>query len=185
MTSADPWQTAEIAGPKKAAVITKPAMARAVIHRAQHPVLLIGHSAALIDLGGRKLVDYLLDLARAQNIPVIATGHINRALRERGYTSAVIMPAVEAGHRIADPGWKGPVGKGPCDLAIIAGLPYPMAWTLLSGLKHAAPHTKTITLDNTYQPNANWSFANIPAKDWMENLVAIAADTGTEGPNNV
>jgi len=185
MTTADPWQTAEIAGPKKAAVITKPAIARAVIHRAQHPLLLVGHNAAMIDLGERKLVDYLLDLARAQNIPVIATGHVSRALRERGYTNAIIMPAVEAGHRIADPGWKGPEGKGRCDLAIIAGLPYPMAWTLLSGLKHAAPHAKTIALDNTYQPNATWSFANISLKDWQEILEAIAADAGTEGSNDV
>ena len=179
MTNADPWQTAEIAGPKKAAVITKPAMVHAVILRAEHPLLLIGHCAATIDIGERKLVDYLLDLARAQNIPVIATGHVNRALRERGYTSATIMPAVEAGHRIADTGGKGRTGRGRCDLAIIAGLPYPMAWTLLSGLKHFAPQTRTITLDNTYQPNANWSFGNISVKDWQESLEAIAAPVKT------
>jgi acetyl-CoA decarbonylase/synthase complex subunit epsilon len=184
MTSADPWQTAEIAGPKKASVITKPAVAQAVIRRAQHPVLLIGHNAATIDMGAKKLVDYLLDLARAYAIPVIATGHINRALKQRGYTGAFIMPAVEAGHRIADPCWNGPDGKGPCDLAIIVGLPYPMAWTLLSGLKHFAPHTKTITLDNTYQPNADWSFANIPVKEWRETLEAIVA-TGTGGQTDV
>lgn len=180
MTTADPWQTAEIAGPKKAAVITKPAAAQAVIRRAQHPVLIIGHRAAAIEVGGRKLVDYLLDLARAQKIPVIATGHSNRALKDRGYTGAVIMPAVEAGQRITDPEWNGPDGTGPCDLVIIAGLPYPMTWTLLSGLKHFAPHTKTITLDNTYQPNADWSFANIPVKEWQESLEAIAA-TADEG----
>ena len=42
-------------------------------------------------------------------------------------------------------------------------------------LKHAAPHTKTISLDNTYQPNATWSFANISLKDWQESLEAISA----------
>jgi acetyl-CoA decarbonylase/synthase complex subunit epsilon len=59
-----------------------------------------------------------------------------------------------------------------------------MAWTLLSGLKHFAPHTKTITLDNTYQPNADWSFANIPVKEWRETLEAIVA-TGTGGQTDV
>jgi acetyl-CoA decarbonylase/synthase complex subunit epsilon len=185
MSTADPWQTAEVAGPKKASVITKPAIAQAVIRRAQHPVLLIGHNAAAIDIGERKLIDYLLDLARVRAIPVIATGHVNRALKERGYTGAIIMPAVEAGHRITDPCWNGPDGKGPCDLVIIAGLPYPMAWTLLSGFKHFAPHTKTITLDNTYQPNANWSFSNISFKEWQECLEATVADTGTEGSTDV
>ena len=177
MSSTDPWQTAEIAGPKKAAVITKPAMARAVISRAKHPVLLMGNGAASAEIGDRKLVDYLLDLARVYNIPVIAAGHINKALRDRGYTNALVLPAVEACQRIADPTWEGPGGKGPCDLAIIAGIPYPMAWTLLSGLKHFAPLTKTITLDNTYQPNATWSFANISEKDWQEYLEALVAET--------
>ena len=54
-----------------------------------------------------------------------------------------------------------------------------MAWTLLSGLKHFAPQTRTITLDNTYQPNANWSFGNISVKDWQESLEAIAAPAKT------
>ena len=177
MSLADPWQTAEVGGPKKAAVITKPAMAKAVISRARSPVLLVGNRAALTEIGDRKLVDYLLVLARMYQVRVIATGHINRALRERGYLNALVLPAVEAGQRIADPRWEGQEGKGPCDLAIIAGLPYPMEWTLLSGLKHFAPHTKTLTLDNTYQPNATWSFANISVKDWRENLEAIIAGT--------
>ena len=185
MSSADPWQTAEVSGPKKAAVILKPATVRAVIDRARYPVLLIGNRASSLDINGKKLIDFLIDLARARNIPVIATGHVNRALIDRGYTNAVIMPAVEAGQRIADPTWLGPHGTGSCDLAILAGMPYPMEWTLLSGLKHTAPHTKTISLDNTYQPNATWSFANISVKDWQENLVAIAGDAVTEGSADV
>ena len=75
--------------------------------------------------------------------------------------------------------------QGPCDLAIIAGMPYPMEWTLLSGLKHAAPHTKTISLDNTYQPNATWSFGNLSIKDWQEHLTAITVETAPEGPADV
>ena len=45
-----------------------------------------------------------------------------------------------------------------------------MEWTILSGLKNFAPNLKTMTLDNTYQPNATWSFPNISVKDWLENL---------------
>jgi acetyl-CoA decarbonylase/synthase complex subunit epsilon len=48
-----------------------------------------------------------------------------------------------------------------------------MEWTILSGLKHFAPYLKTMTLDNTYQPNASWSFSNISVKDWVENLKVI------------
>ncbi|MDD1703093.1 MAG: CO dehydrogenase/acetyl-CoA synthase complex subunit epsilon [Methanoregula sp.] len=180
MSTTEPWQTAEIGGPKKAVVISKPEMADAVIRRARHPVLVIGHHAAEIDIGDRKLVDYLIDLAKKRHLPVIATGHANRDLVKRGYTTATIMPAVVAGQRLCDPGWTGPDGKGPCDLAIVAGLPYPMAWTLLSGLKNFAPHLKTITLDTMYHPNAGFSFANISVNLWQENLAALIQNTGTE-----
>jgi len=183
MSSAEPWQTAEIAGPKKAVVIAKPVMARAVIDHAKHPVILMGSRVTVIGFDGEKFVDWLIRLARSRSVPVIAAGNTSRPLRERGYTDAVIMPAVEAAQRIADPDWKGPTGKGHPDLVIVAGLPYPMAWTLLSGLKHAAPCTKTLTLDPVYHPNATLSFANITAREWQESLKAIAAET--EGAGNV
>jgi acetyl-CoA decarbonylase/synthase complex subunit epsilon len=83
------------------------------------------------------------------------------------------MPAVDIGNRLADPAWKGLDGKGQYDLAIISGLPYQMGWTILSALKHFAPHLRTMCLDNVYQPNASWSFPNIPIKEWDKNLRSI------------
>jgi acetyl-CoA decarbonylase/synthase complex subunit epsilon len=173
MAFTEPWQTAEIAGPKKASVISKPEVADAIIKRARHPVMIIGHIAAEIDLDDQKMIDYLIELAEKAHVPIIATGHTNRELLRRGYQHAVVMAAVEIGHRLADPDWKGVDGKEAYDLAIFAGLPYYMEWTILSGLKHFAPEVKTMTLDNTYQPHASWSFSNISVKDWLENLRAI------------
>lgn len=178
MPMTEPWLAAEIAGPKKASVISKPEIVKAMIKRARHPVMIIGHLAAGIDLDSRTMLDLLLDLAKTGNIPVIATGHTNRDLMKRGYTSAKIMPAVAIGQHLTDPGWKGVDGKEPYDLAIFAGLPYSMEWTILSGLKHFAPHLRTMTLDNTYQPHANWSFGNISLKEWTENLRAITGEGG-------
>jgi acetyl-CoA decarbonylase/synthase complex subunit epsilon len=174
----EPWQSAEVAGPKKASVITKPDVADAIIKRARRPVLIIGHLAAEIDLDDRKMLDYLLELAKKGNIPVIGTAHTGREIRKRGYTRVWILPAVEIGQRLADPEWKGLDGNEQYDLAIFAGLPYYMEWTILSGLKSFAPALKTIALDNTYQPNASWSFANISVKEWHENLKAIIEDLG-------
>ncbi|MGD1004039.1 MAG: CO dehydrogenase/acetyl-CoA synthase complex subunit epsilon [Methanoregulaceae archaeon] len=173
MATTESWQIAEIAGPKKATLIVKPEVADAMIKRAKHPVLIVGHLAAEIDLDDKKMIDYLLELAQKGNLPVIATGHTNRDFLKRGFTKAKIMPAVEIGQRLTDPEWKGIDGKEPYDLAIFAGLPYYMEWTILSGLKHFAPNLKTMTLDNTYQPHASWSFPNISVKDWIENLKSI------------
>ena len=119
------------------------------------------------------MIEYLIELSIAKNIPVIATGHTNMALVKRDFTQAAILTAVEAGQRLADPGWKGADGHGPHDLAIFAGLPYYMEWTILSGLKHFAPHLKTVTLDNVYHPHATFSYANISLADWQKHMITI------------
>ncbi|HEY3273497.1 MAG TPA: CO dehydrogenase/acetyl-CoA synthase complex subunit epsilon [Methanocella sp.] len=173
MAIIEPWQIAEIPGPKKATVIAKPEVVDAMIKRAKRPVLIVGHLSAETTLADRTLIDYLIDLANARGIPIIATGHTNMALVKRGYTQATIMTAVDAGKRLTDPQWAGPDGKGPHDLAMFAGLPYYMEWTILSGLKHFAPQVRTVTLDNVYQPHASFSFANIPAGEWQKNLDAL------------
>jgi acetyl-CoA decarbonylase/synthase complex subunit epsilon len=83
------------------------------------------------------------------------------------------MSALDIGSRLSDPEWKGLDTKAQYDLAIFAGLPYPIAWTILSGLKHFAPSLKTMTLDNVYHPHASWSFSNLSIKDWIVNLRGI------------
>jgi len=180
MATAEPWQAAEIPGPKKALVITKPEVAAAMIKRAKRPILIVGHQAAEVELEDKKLIDYMIELAKKANIPVVATAHMISEFLKRGYRPADWMPAVDIGNRLTDSGWKGLDGKGAYDIALFVGLPYYMEWTILSGLKHFAPNLKTITLDNVYQPHASWSFPNISVKDWMENLRVIIEKVGGE-----
>jgi len=170
---AESWLTAEVGGPKRASVIIKPEVADAMIERAKRPLLIVGNIAAEIDLEEKKLIDFLIELARKSHIVVVATAHTNAAFRERGYKPAAVMPAVDIANRLTDQKWSGIDGKGPYDLAIFAGLPYQMTWTILSGLKHFAPQLKTMCLDNVYQPHASWSFPNISVKDWIKNLRSI------------
>jgi len=173
MGIAEPWQTAEIPGPKKALVITKPEVVAAMVKRAKRPILIVGHKATEIELADKKLIDYMIDFAKKANISVVATAHMISEFLKRGYKPAGWMPAVDIGNRLADPEWSGLDGEGQYDLALFVGLPYYMEWAILSGLKHFVPNLKTITLDNVYQPHANWSFPNISMKDWMENLKVI------------
>ena len=173
MSMTEPWQTAEIPGPKKALVITKPEIVAAMIKRAKRPILIVGHKAVEIDLGEEKLIDYLIRFAKKTNIPVVATAHIVGEFQKRGFKPAAFMPAVNIGSRLADPQWEGLDGKGQYDLAIIVGMQYYFEWLILSGLKHYAPYLKTITLDNVYQPHASWSFPNISLEKWKENLMVI------------
>ena len=170
MATAEPWQTAEIPGPKKALVITKPEVVAAMIKRAKHPILIVGHNAAETSLGRKKLIDYMIQLANKGRIPVVATAHIAKEFLKRDFKPAGSMPAVDIGNRLVDPDWMGIDGKGTHDLALFVGLPYYMEWTILSGLKHFAPHLKTVTLDNFYHPHATWSFPNISENELKENF---------------
>jgi len=48
--AAEPWHRAEISGPTKASVITKPEVVLALIKRAKRPILVVGHEAVETDL---------------------------------------------------------------------------------------------------------------------------------------
>jgi acetyl-CoA decarbonylase/synthase complex subunit epsilon len=181
MAAAEPWQTAEVSGPRKANVIGKPEVAVAIIKKAKRPILVVGHRAEEIKMTkDQKLIDYIIALAQKANIQVVATAHIVGEFLKREYKPAAWMPAVDIANRLADPDWNGLDGKGTYDLALFVGLPYYMEWTILSGLKNFAPDLNTLTLDNGHHPNANWSFSNTDAKSWAENLKIIIDKIGGE-----
>lgn len=173
MTTSEPWQIAEVAGPKKAMVIGKPEVAVALIKKAAHPLLVVGHYAAVQELEGKKLIDYLIDFARASKVPVVATAHIVGEFLRRDFKPVGWMPAMDIGNKLVDPEWIGIDCVGHYDMVLFVGLPYYMESLILSGLKSFAPHLKTITLDNMYHPHASWSFPNASVKDWASNIRAM------------
>jgi len=177
MSKTESWMMAEVPGPTKAFVITKPKIVTAMIKRSERPLLVVGHESAVEDLGDRKPIDYMIDLAKAGKIPVVATAHTVRAFVEREYNPAASMSLIEIGERLRDPSWKGVGGDGQYDLVLMSGFPYYMIWLVLSGLKHFAHrgdrYLTTISLDRYYQPHASWSFPNLPAEKWEENLKSM------------
>jgi len=169
---------AEIPGPKKALVITKPEVVVAMLERAKRPVLIVGHEAAETDVGEGKMIDYAIRLAKTTRIHVVATAHTIGEFLKRGFQPTSWMPAVDIANRLQDPEWKGLDGMGPYDLALFMGIPYYMEWVILNSLKHFSSNLKTIGLDRFYQPNATWSFPNISPKDWNESLEVIIGKLG-------
>ncbi len=170
MMSCEPWQCAEVAATKKANPITKPEVAVAIIKRAARPILVVGSNATERRVGGKQLIEYLIDFAKASKVPIVATAHIVGEFLKRGYEPAGFMSAMDIGNRLVDQGWSGIDGKGHPDLAIFVGLPYYMEALILSGLKHFAPDLKTITIDNLYHAHASWSYPNASLEDWANNL---------------
>ncbi|WP_455369458.1 CO dehydrogenase/acetyl-CoA synthase complex subunit epsilon [[Eubacterium] cellulosolvens] len=159
--SSTPWQTAEIAGPKRGLPLYRSENLVSLLNNSKRPLLIIGHRAAEINLGNRKFIDYLIDLARVRRIPVVATAHTIKELTNRGFQNASSMPLMDIANRLRDTEWKGLDGTGAYDIVLFAGFPYYMVWLVFSGLKHMSSQLKTISLDGQYQPNASWSIQNV------------------------
>jgi len=176
--SCEPWQCAEIAATKKANPIQKPEIAVAMIQKAAHPLIIAGSN--LIDrcMEGRPAIDFIIDLAKASKIPVVATAHMVSEFTKRGYQPAAFMNAMEIGQRVEDPSWMGLDGQGHPDLVILVGMPYYLQALILSSLKHFAPTLKTMTLDNMYHVHASWSFPNASLEDWAINLKIMTSKFG-------
>jgi acetyl-CoA decarbonylase/synthase complex subunit epsilon len=177
-TNVTPWQTAEIAGPKKALVISKPEVAAAMIKRAKRPILVVGYLSTKEDKDTGKMLDYAIRLSKAGGIPVVATAHTIREFVKKGFTDAVQMSAMDIGNRLKDPEWKGLDGNGNYDVAMFMGWPYYMEFVILSGLKHFACNLRTISLNRFYDPHASWSFPNLKVEDWTQSFEIIINKVG-------
>jgi len=178
MPITESWQTAEIPGPIKANIITKPEVVVAMIKRAERPLLVVGHKAVDGNPDEEKPIDYLIRIADRSKVPVVATAHLVGEFHKRGFQPTSWMPVVDVGNRLVDPNWKGLKDEGQHDLVLITGVPYYMEWLVLSALKHFAPQLKSISLDRFYQPHATWSFLNISVKDWQKSLKTISEKLG-------
>lgn len=180
MATAEPWQKAEIPGPSKALVITKPEVVVAMVKKSKRPLLIVGHEAAETEIGEKKLLDYSIRISQEGKIPLVATAHIVGEFVKKGFQPAASMPAVDIANRLVDPEWKGLDGNGQYDLTMFMGITYYMEWVIFSGLKHFGQNLKTISLDRYYHPNASWSFPNLPVQDWAQNLEVIVTKLGGE-----
>ncbi len=180
MATAEPWQKAEVPGPSKALVITKPEVVVAMLKKAKYPLLVVGHEATETAIEEKKLLDYAIRISQEGKIPLVATAHTVGDFLKKGFQPTASMPAVDIANRLVDPEWKGIDGNGQHDLAMFMGITYYMEWVIFSGLKHFGQNLKTISLDRYYQPHASWSFPNLPTKDWAQNLEVIINKLGGE-----
>lgn len=173
-----PWQTGEICGPDSARGIKNVTAIERDLKKAKKPVLIVGSEALTEKYGRGTMVDYMIELSKTKNIPIIATAHTIKAFIEKGHENVSQMGAMELPLFLQDAEWNGPKGNGPFDLILVYGIPYYMQWTLLSAVMNFAPHITAITLGRHYQPHAKWSFPNMKVKKWQEALKEILTMMG-------
>ena len=161
-----PWQTGEICGPDSAKSITKVDVLKRDLKMSKKPLLIVGSEAAAEKHGKGDMIDYAIDLSKAGNMDVIATGGAIKAFVERGFDRAKTMGAMEVAYHLQDPEWVGPFKKGPYDMIMIYGIPYYMEWTLLSAVMNFGTNITAIAIGRYFQPHAKWSFPNMKEKQY-------------------
>ena len=162
-------QTAEIAGPKKAFVISKPAVAASMIARAERPLLVIRTEDG-------DIVDTAIRMSETGKFSVVATAHLIGEFLKRNAEGIHSMQIMNLGDRLRDPDWKGLDGGGAHDLVVFMGSIYYLEWLVESGLKNFASDLRTISFNQHYQPNSHWSLGTMPEDQWrafLDEVVSI------------
>jgi len=165
-------QTAEIAGPKKANVFPSPDVAANLIAKAKRPLLVIGSESTAVETIDGDLVDTAIRAMKNKKLSVVATGHLVGEFRKRGVDKVHSMSIFVLGKHLSDPDWGGFDGLGSYDAVVFAGFPYYVEWLVESGLKNFSD-LMTISLERSYQPNAEWSLGWMPEPDWRETIDKI------------
>lgn len=166
-------QIAEIAGPKSANIFPNADVAANMISKAKRPLLVIGSDSLTTKTCDGDIIDSAIRAMKNPKLSVVATAHLVGEFRRRGIEGANSMSVFVLGKNLSNSEWEGFDGKGHYDLVIFAGFSYYIEWLLESGLKNFAMKLRTVSLDRTYQPNAQWSLGWMPAPDWQESIDII------------
>jgi len=169
-----------LTGFKGAAEMKDPKPLAKIIKRAKRPLMVVGPRALTTQIEGKSFIEYLVEIAKAGNIPVCATAHTKGKLEELGLVPDSTYDIMEIINHLKDPEWKGVKGEGNHDLVLFGGFRTDLGNQGLSTLKHFAPHLRTMTLCKFYYPNATFSLPNMRKdEDWKALLEGLVEELKT------
>jgi acetyl-CoA decarbonylase/synthase complex subunit epsilon len=162
-----------LTGVKTARVLEDAEGYATLIQKARRPLLILGAQTLILSPGGKPLIEYALELAKAANIPICATAHVKGKMSELGVTPESTYDLMEIANHLKDPQWKGVKKEGNHDLVLFLGVRSDLAEQGLSTLKHFAPHLKTMTLCKYLYPHADYSLTNLKDDKWKDFLESL------------
>ncbi len=160
-----------LTGIKSAIILDSASEYAALIRQARRPLLVLGPKLLEDSLGGKPLLEWALEIARAADLPICATAHVKGQLVPLGVNPDSEYDAVEIINHLKDPDWPGVRKQGNHDLVVFFGFRTDFGNQGLSVLKHFAPHLKTMTLCKYVYPNADYALPNLRKdEDWQKFL---------------
>ena len=174
---ARPYQKANIPGPEMGTSVSDPQVMANILKSPKKKVLVIGAEALNWELDGKKLADYLIEIANKLQCDVISTGHAYKYLEGKINSGKLKdLSLINVTSRLTDKEWTGVSGDGPYNIAIFSGhLVYYVSQTL-ARLKNYTNWIKTVELDRYSHPNARFSLPNLEEKEWkafLEQLIEL------------
>ena len=172
---ARPYQKANIPGPEMGTSVTDPNVMANLLKSPMKKVLVIGAESLNWELDGKKIADFLIEIANKINCDVVGTGHTYSYLKDKITKNTLYdMSLINITNRLCDKDWVGLDGEGQYSMAIFGGhLVYYVSQTM-SRIKNFTNWVKTIDIDKYSHPNARFSLPNLSDDDWkvfLESLI--------------
>jgi len=171
---ARPYQKANIPGPEMGTSVSNPDVMANLLKSPMKKVFVIGAESLNWELDGKKLADYLIEIANKIDCHVVSTGHSYSYLKDKiGDKKLYDMSLINITNRLCDKEWPGLDGEGQYAMAIFGGhLVFYVSQTL-SKIKNFTNWVKTIELDKYSHPNARFSLPNLSDTDWKRFLESL------------
>ncbi|MEM0202970.1 MAG: CO dehydrogenase/acetyl-CoA synthase complex subunit epsilon [Archaeoglobaceae archaeon] len=169
-TYEQPFDAANIPGPKMAMLLEKGKPVAMAIKKAKHPLLIVGPDIT------PAMIERVKKFAE-KGVTIVATGNAITKLTQAGINARYAV-LHELTQFLLDPNWKGFDGKGNYDVVLMMGSIYYHGSQMLAAIKNFAPHIRAIAIDRYYHPNAAMSFGNLWRKeeDYLALLDEIVAE---------
>lgn len=146
-----------LTGTKSAEIVEDPAEAAEIILESKNPLYIIGPQACTSSYDDGLLLEYVVQIAEAANIPTCGTAHVKKKLAELGRKADTYYDIIEIIHFLKFPEWQGVRGYGPHDLVLFTGIRCDLAEAGLSTLRHYAPHLKTFAICRAGHPHSDYN----------------------------
>jgi acetyl-CoA decarbonylase/synthase complex subunit epsilon len=134
-------------------------------------IFVIGSESLTWELGGKKVVDYFIEVAKKLNCHIVSTGHSYKYLKDKIPNDKLWdMSLINITGRLGDKDWKGLDGEGQYNMALFGGHLVYYVSQALSRLKNFQNHLRLVELDKYSHPNARFSLPNLSDDDWKDFL---------------
>ncbi|MFH2013241.1 MAG: carbon monoxide dehydrogenase beta subunit family protein [Pseudomonadota bacterium] len=150
-------------------MILTPNEAATFLKEEKKKLLVAGSMCNDLEVGGKKLLDYVVEIAKLTDTPIAATGNTMLQLvklKEDNEIKAKKMMVADVINFIRAEKWEEPITPERPELLVFLGYYPDVARMLISTVKN----TKTMFLDCRYLEGATYSTPDLSSKEWDDFL---------------